>query len=294
MRKFLSLICLLILLIGCSSADPGETAVADDAPVRDGVQVVLVNSVLTTGPTRFAIALLEPDGQFIHDATVEFQYFDLSDPDNPQPERLVKATTRQTADGFTTIYTDPRNFAQPGTYGLEVRASFPDGTVARPAVQFEVSLETASLPVWTAVPAIKTPTAADVEGDYTLITSAQQPIPDLYEISLDEALENGRLTLLYFATPAYCQTRLCGPGYGEFALLEEQFGDEINFIHVEVFEGLPDPSAEGWPLAESMVRFGLTTEPWLYIIDAEGVVAYRIEGLFTAEEIAEVLPELAQ
>jgi hypothetical protein len=34
-----------------------------------------------------------------------------------------------------------------------------------------------------------------------------------------------------------------------------------------------------------MDAFGLSTEPWLYLLDHSGVVTYRLEGLFTVEEV---------
>lgn len=43
-----------------------------------------------------------------------------------------------------------------------------------------------------------------------------------------------------------------------------------------------------------MAAFGLSTEPWLYLIDAAGTVTYRVEGLFTADEIAHHLLALLE
>ena len=49
--------------------------------------------------------------------------------------------------------------------------------------------------------------------------------------------------------------------------------------------GLPNPAANHWEIAAAMAAFGLTTEPWLYLLDQSGRVAYRVEGMFSADEI---------
>jgi hypothetical protein len=131
-----------------------------------------------------------------------------------------------------------------------------------------------------------------VAGDLSKLSSAPASNPAFYELSLRDALGNGRPTFLYFATPAFCQTRLCGPGYDIFNELYQEYQEDFNFIHVEVYEGLPNPATTDWSVAPAMQSFGLTTEPWLYVIDEEGTIQYRVEGLFTADEIRNQLLDL--
>jgi len=63
------------------------------------------------------------------------------------------------------------------------------------------------------------------------------------------------------------------------AQLEREYGDEVQFIHQEVYEdndvqkGLRDP----------LRAFGVSTEPWLFTIDESGQVAARLEGSFGIE-----------
>jgi hypothetical protein len=138
-------------------------------------------------------------------------------------------------------------------------------------------------------PTVLSQTAAqmqEVKNDLTQLTSATKPNPAFYEMSLAKAIKSGKPTVFLLATPAFCQSRLCGPAYDNTMALQERFGAMVNFIHVEVYTGLPNPAAENWPLAPAMQAFGLVTEPWLYLIDKDGRVAYRVEGLFTAEEVA--------
>jgi hypothetical protein len=139
------------------------------------------------------------------------------------------------------------------------------------------------------VPAITTPTLNDVNQDLGLLTSARQPEPALYNLSLDQAVTNGQPTLLLFATPEFCQTRFCGPAYDTFIDLQQRYGQQVNFIHVEVFAGLPNPANNGFKLSPPVEAFGLSSDPWLYLIAKNGEVLYRVEGLFTAPEIEQQL-----
>jgi hypothetical protein len=166
-----------------------------------------------------------------------------------------------------------------------VEVTFPDGSEAINGIRFSVAADSPSLEPGEKVPPIRTPTLADVNQDLSLLSSAQAPNPTFYEQSLDQAMTSGKPTLLLFATPAFCQTRFCGPSYEIFSSLEERYRDTMNFIHVEVFTGLPNPEANNWAVAPAMEQFGLESEPWIFLIGQDGTVLYRVEGIFTQEEI---------
>jgi hypothetical protein len=118
------------------------------------------------------------------------------------------------------------------------------------------------------------------------------PDPSLYAVGLGQALDNGKPTVLLFATPAFCQTQFCGPAYDTVRALHVRYSAQFNFVHVEVYTGLPNPAANNWEIAPAMAAFGLRTEPWLYLIDGTGVVAYRVEGLFTMAEAERHMQDL--
>ena len=42
-------------------------------------------------------------------------------------------------------------------------------------------------------------------------------------------------------------------------------------------------------LAPAVEEWGLPTEPWVFVVDANGIVAGRYEGVVTPEELREVL-----
>jgi hypothetical protein len=67
--------------------------------------------------------------------------------------------------------------------------------------------------------------------------------------------------------------------------LQQKYAGRVNFVHVEVFTGLPNPAASNFQLAPAMGAFGLTTEPWLFLIRSDGIVSYRVEGIFSQPEV---------
>lgn len=256
------------------------------------VQVILVPSELILGENRFAVGLIDPSKGMLRDASVHFRYFDLSNPSSPVLESEAEAIRLQTPDGLQTIFAQERGFSRAGNWGAEIQARYPDGTTTLNRISFQVVSHSATLKPGQSVPALNTRTTSDVGGNLKLLSSAPTPNPVFYRQSLASALKNGKPTLLLFATPAFCQSRLCGPAYDIVSSVQKRIGDAINYIHVEVYSGLPNPEENNYEVDPAMKAFGLETEPWAFIIDGGGIVTYRVEGLFTEEEIESHLKPL--
>ena len=95
----------------------------------------------------------------------------------------------------------------------------------------------------------------------------------------------GRPVALLFSSPALCESRVCGPVTDVAEQVKSEFDDEVDFIHVEFYE---DNDASKGARSQSLA-WGLNTEPWLFTIDADGVVAARIEGAFSADELRDAV-----
>ncbi len=255
----------------------------------EDMQVFLVASELVVGENRFAVGLTLPDNALIDDAEVTFEYFDVSNEAAPVSESTASAERLSSTDGLTVIYADERTFDRAGAWGVRVEARQPDGITLTRNIRFEVVPDSPSVAIGEQIPDVDSLTAEDVSGDLTQLTSANEPNPSFYQLSISDALANEMPTIVLFATPSFCQTRFCGPDYEIISDVEQRFGDQLNFVHVEVFSGLPNPAANGWQYAQPMLDFGLATEPWLYVADADGVVRWRVEGLFTEGEVLSAL-----
>ena len=242
-------------------------------------------SELVVGPNRFAVGLLHDDGSIVPAQRVQLTYYDLSNSAQPVVESDAEATRLATPDNDVVIWAHQRDFARAGDWGVQVRATQQDGSLLTRNIAFSVDSDSSSLLPGEAAPRVDSPTLASVDDDLSRLTSASTPDREMYTQSIAEALDSGRPTLVLFATPAYCQTRFCGPDYEIARQLRETWGAALNVIHIEVYSGLPNPVANNFELAPAMTAFGVATEPWLYLIDADGVVTYRVEGLFTYAEV---------
>ena len=128
-------------------------------------------------------------------------------------------------------------------------------------------------------------------SDLATITSANPPDPDLYRLSVDEALESGKPLVLVFSTPAFCVSATCGPQVEVVSQVKEKYQDRANFIHVEVFKD-PHLIEGGRPVAgtvAAVTEWNLPSEPWTFVIDQEGRVRAKFEQFTTAQEIEAAL-----
>lgn len=133
-----------------------------------------------------------------------------------------------------------------------------------------------------APPVIHTPTAEEVGGDLSKITTRIPP-DTLNKVDYAEALGKEPILLL-FATPQFCQSRVCGPVVDVAEQAQQEHGNEAAFIHMEIYND-NDP---GKGVRPQVRRFHLPSEPWLFAINRKGVVSSAIEGAFGLELMDEV------
>ena len=75
--------------------------------------------------------------------------------------------------------------------------------------------------------------------------------------------------MLLFATPQFCQSRVCGPVVDVAEQVKQEYGDEAAFIHMEIYND-NDP---GKGVRPQVRAFNLPSEPWLFTIDRQGTVS---------------------
>jgi len=123
-------------------------------------------------------------------------------------------------------------------------------------------------------PSIHTPTAQDVGGQLSKITTRVPPDTQ-NKVDYAEALGKEPIVLL-FATPQFCQSRVCGPVVDVAEQAQQEYGDKAAFIHMEIYNQ-NDP---GNGVRQQVRAFHLPSEPYLFTIDSHAVVRDAVEGAF--------------
>jgi hypothetical protein len=280
----LTALALIGLLGACQSAPPTITPGAGDAaaPTAQGaaaqgtphpLSIQVLNSGLALGLERFAFLLKDENGSPVRDgaATVKFS-------------RIVAATGQEVkaADGEAiyfgqgmpdggswVAYTE---FDSSGSWALEVNLVRSDGWSGALKTQVEVQGKSDAPRAGMLAPAAELPRLAS-GGDLKALSSDEKPVEALYTSSLADAKTAKQPAVVLFASPAHCPTPMCKATLDGMKVVQAQLGSRARFIHVESRDA-EDPTQ----MSAAAKAWGLSTDPWVFILDARGNVVARAEG----------------
>lgn len=290
------------LALGCGAAatviprppTPGTSASVPAATSNSGVNPILATTVLRVGTQRVAFLLAGPKGIIDAPTAQVTPVFLGGDPGAPEQETR-QANFHSWPYGVRGAYSTEMNFPLAGDWRLDIVVEDDTGPL-------EVSLNVKVAEEW-AIPDIgevppRTPNKTlaivakveDLTTDYT-------PDPDLYQLSVDQAIETGLPTVLVFATPAFCTSPTCGPQVDAVSELKDAHQEAANFIHIELYD---NPSEIQGDLSKAELvphaaEWGFTTIPgwfnesWVFVLDAKGNIHQRFEGFTTVDEMEEAL-----
>jgi hypothetical protein len=189
------------------------------------------------------------------------------------------ATTADDPGAASVVYSTQLNFPSDGEWRLAAVIKSGDETSATVLPVAYVGEFTDIPRPREAAPLMHTPTAADVGGDLSKITTRIPPDTQ-NKVDYADALGKEPIVLL-FATPKFCQSRVCGPVVDVAEQAKQKYGDKAAFIHMEIYKD-NDPAKRVRPQVRA---FHLPSEPWLFTINRRGIVSAAIEGAFGIEEI---------
>lgn len=253
-------------------------------------------SVLEPGKNRFGFGLFDRARRQISDAPIALYTapMDGGKADGPFPARYESLAvkpqfeSRGTAsdpDAARSVYVADLPFEKSGDYRVLGVVALDDRLVAaEPAGSALEVTDKGKVPdVGDPAPKISTPTKESVGGDVSQIDTRVPP-SDMHEEDFADVVGE-KPTMLLFATPALCQSRVCGPVVDVAEQVKADHEGEAAWIHMEIYND--NELEQGF---RPQVRaFNLPTEPWLFAIDREGRVAARIEGAFSANEVERAL-----
>lgn len=278
MRRRLAIAALLAVL---SSACGGAST------LPDGTIAVRANAELAVGQERLLVGLVGPDGERLGDPATTVT-LELAPENAPDAGLTVRADFIWIVPNAFGIYKADVAFGQPGTWSAVAVAE--DGSRSGELL-FTVASDSSSPRIGEPAPLVETPTAPPF--DIASISTDSEPDPGFYDLSLDEALENGRPTVVVFSTPRFCQTSACGPLLDQVKALAVG-RDDVDFVHVEIYERFDEP---GFDPADSTYLtpavgpdgYNLVSEPWVFVADEAGIITARFEGVASDEELQAAL-----
>jgi hypothetical protein len=195
-------------------------------------------------------------------------------------------TTASDPDAASVVYTTNVDFPSNGEWRIAALIRQGDELTATLLPSADVG-KFAKVPrAGEKAPLIHTPTPSDAAGDLSEITTR---IPPDTQNQVDYADVLGKKPIvLLFATPQFCESRVCGPVVDVAEQVKEAYGDEAAFIHMEIYND-NDPSKGVRPQVRA---FHLPSEPWLFAIDRQGRIENEIKGAFGVEELIRVVKGL--
>ncbi len=292
---FLAALGLIALSGACGGSESGGVIVPP--PEEFGgpdFAAVVITSDLGIGQERLAFGVVSRDGPPVtgERATVRTYYLP---PNTDSRETRQTLTASFAAWPFSAgVFEAYPEFDVAGTWEMEAEFTTADGREVAARSAFAVKESSATPAVGSPAPPSITPLASDA-ADITHITTARDPDPGLYAISVRDAIAEGKPFVLVFSTPRYCTTGTCGPQLEEMSGLRARYGDRANFIHVEVYK---DPHLYGDgkrpgkdDIADAVKEWGLPTEPWTFVVDSQGIVRAKFEAFTPAASIEPALLE---
>jgi len=254
--------------------------------MQGGPEVGLAGQTFTTGDNRLAFGVIDPQGKFVYGKTAVYVAPNPSAKAQgpfPAPADVLVTDpafrSRQAAsetDLFAAVYGADVKFSKPGNWTLLTATQSGGGLLAAPSQVKVVKPGKDDIPqVGEAAPRVETDTIASAKGDEESIDTRIPTAPELHEESFADVVGKKPVALL-FATPQLCQSRVCGPVVDEALQLKASYGKQIHFIHQEVYAG-NDPNKG---LRKPLQEFNLRSEPWLFVVGADGKVTARLEGSF--------------
>ena len=233
----LSLALLLLMTAACGGGEEPTPTIAPSPeatqPAQD-LQPIVASSDLSVGSNRVVFAVLDSTSNTVKTQTVGVATFFLGGRGQAILFQRTSAQFREWPIGGG-VYTTRLSFDQAGEWGLEVAIPGDDGVTRRGRASFQVKRLSATPAIGTSAPPSKNKTSSDVDGLEEL-TSDPSPDPDLYTITIDQAINEEAPLLVSFSTPAFCQTFTCGLQLETIKGLKERYAEQISFIHVEVYD----------------------------------------------------------
>lgn len=283
MKKRIFLPLLLLFLSACSAggtdAPDNDPADSPDSGVTD-IQVAVAADDFAIGSPRIPFVLFSGVDQVADVQAIDVTALNLSvDP----PAAGWQGQAINYSDYEVPYWVVVPDIDSAGPWGLAADLTLADGTKTQAQFAVQVAEHNQSPAIGDQAPASTNRTLDSVD-DIGQLTSGQEPEPGLYQMTVAEAIQSGDPTVVTLATPAFCQTKICAPVVRSIETVYDELGQNANFIHLEIYKEF-----EPLVAADEVEEWGITSEPWTFVLDGTGKVVSRLGGPVSPKELAEAL-----
>lgn len=260
-----------------SNSDDTTTSASSDTPTwGDNLDILLGSSNLSVDEPRETI-LLRDGFQRIDDVErVAVAVY---------PVGAASATWQGDAipygDNDGTYWVVAPEFSEPGAWTFEVTVYDTNGNNVTRSIDTTVHDEAYGIGIGEPAPVVESFTLTS-EDRPDRITTDITPNDAYYQMSVAEAVTSGRPSVIVLGTPELCTRKLwnlCGAVLDGLDAVVEDYGDRVNFVHVEIYNLDTGKYVEAWE------AYALEVSPWIYVIDADGTVAMRYDAIVGPGEL---------
>lgn len=294
---------LLVPVLAACSQNPVTSQPLTTVSPDEQMQAFNTVSDLAIGSNRYAFVLLTADGSEVRDAGVSVAFYfidgdqalpqgsavaeyEVMDIEVPHEHEGGELHAHQEVHGFYVVR--KTNFNRAGNWGAVISIeSDAANSVMRANLFFQVREQSFTPALGQPIPNAETP-VVNATADPTLLCSRVPP-DDMHSISVDQALASGKPFVVVFASPSFCQTRICGPVTELVNDVKGNYRGEVIFIHIEPYDLSALRSQGEFVLVESAKQWGLPSEPWVFVVNEQGELAAKFEGLFGEEELSQAI-----
>jgi hypothetical protein len=272
---------------------------AAGAAAEAGFLPVVQSSLISVGPSRFLYNVLDSSYRQLAgpDVPSRISFYALErDPDTPVASVAASYLSSGLGRG---LYRAAVDFDCVGVWGAEISIDLPDGTTASERMRFAVQPVGSTPAIGAAAPRSDSPTASTLEEVRRISTDAH-PYAPAYTSTVAEAVTSGRPSLIFFATPAFCQTGFCGPTVELVKTVASEYVEAVEVVTVEPYElrmtanGLQPVLDEDGHLrpVPAALEYGIPVEPYLFVVDAQGDIFARFEGIVGGDELRAAIEDV--
>jgi len=190
------------------------------------------------------------------------------------------------------------SFSKAGQWSALFTTAAPGSPQEQVPFMFDVKDKHSAVSVGQPAPRTPTPTGASVGGRLAEVSTDPNPDPRFYQLSEDQALDQHKPFVIVFATPAFCTSQLCGPTLDRVKALAKSY-PSVTFIHVEPYvmqveDGRLQPVLANGALVpvDATNQWGLVSEPWVFVVDRNGIVQGSLDIVFSSDELAAAIDKV--